>query len=301
LRGILHFEPAATSFRLGWVGLDFAHYRATPAFEIDYAGQTHHGFTLFARSPDRFAIRFEGVNRLVPPSAGTIILVPAGIPVRAHSSGFKDALHVFLEPGVVERVAAEAFELDPAHVSIPPLDGVQHPQIRAAMLAVRDELTVEGGGDRVTIESLANLLAVHLLRHAAALPRPSRRTEGALPRRKLHAIIDYIEEHLGTDLSLAQIAKVAHTSAFHFARQFKAATGMPPHRYVIARRVERAQQLLRESDDLSLAGIAADVGFSDQSQLSTHFKRLVGVTPGQFRKSAGIASTAAAPSRGELR
>src|SRR5262245_28399024 len=70
------------------------------------------------------ATRFAGVTRHVPPSPGSIILVPAGIPVQAHSSGSKDALYVYMEPGVVERVAAEAFELDPSKVSIPALYGL---------------------------------------------------------------------------------------------------------------------------------------------------------------------------------
>jgi AraC family transcriptional regulator len=270
----------------GWVGTEVVHYRATPAFELDYAGQ-HHSFILFTQPPDQYDTRFAGLTRHIPPSAGSIILVPAGIPVYARSSGSKDALYVFLEPGVVERVAA-AFELDPAKVSIPPLYGLQHPQLRSTMLAIRDELAVEGGGDRLAIESLRNLLAVHLLRHASALRPLARRREGALPRAKLHVVIEYIEEHLDTDLSLAQLAKAVHVSAFHFARQFKAATGMPPHRYVVARRVERAQQLLGESDDLSLSEIATNVGFSDQSQFSSHFKRVVGVTPSQFRRSARI-------------
>src|SRR5262245_50403432 len=209
LRKVLPFEPAATSVRLGWVGLEVVHFRATPAFEIDYAGQTHHGFTLFARPPEQFALRFEGVTRHIPPSAGSIILVPAGIPVRARSSGFKDVLHVFLEPGVVERVAAESFELDPARVSIPPLNGLQHPQLRAAMLAVRDELTVEGGGDRLAIESLANLLAVHLLRHVLAPRRPERGPDGALPRGRLRAVVEYIEDHLDAAPTLEQMAAVA--------------------------------------------------------------------------------------------
>src|SRR5262249_61776476 len=78
-------------------------------------------------------------------------------------------------------------------------------------------------------------------------------------------------------------------SASHFARQFKAATGLPPHQYVIARRVERARQLLQAGTDLSLAEVAVHAGFSDQSQLSHHFKRLVGVTPGRFRTPARIA------------
>ena len=69
---------------------------------------------------------------------------------------------------------------------------------------------------------------------------------------------------------------------------FKAATGLPPHQYVIARRVERAKQLL-QGGDFTLAEVAARAGFSDQSQFCRHFKRLVGVTPGQFRAPARIA------------
>jgi AraC family transcriptional regulator len=86
-----------------------------------------------------------------------------------------------------------------------------------------------------------------------------------------------------------QLTGQTDLSAYHFARQFKAATGLPPHQYVLARRVERAQQLLQAGTDLSLAEVAADAGFSDQSQFSHQFKRLVGVTPGQFRMPARTA------------
>jgi AraC family transcriptional regulator len=85
------------------------------------------------------------------------------------------------------------------------------------------------------------------------------------------------------------MAAVARLSPYHFARQFKAATGLPPHQYVIARRVERAKQLLQAGTGHSIAEVAARAGFSDQSQFSRHFKRLVGVTPGQFRTPARIA------------
>jgi AraC family transcriptional regulator len=82
------------------------------------------------------------------------------------------------------------------------------------------------------------------------------------------------------------MAAAAHLSPYHFARQFKAAKGLPPHRYVIARRAERARQLLQRDGDLTLAEIAARAGFSDQSQFSHHFKHIVGVTPGKSRRSA---------------
>ena len=84
------------------------------------------------------------------------------------------------------------------------------------------------------------------------------------------------------------MAEVVGLNSYHFARQFKAATGLPPHQHVIMRRVERSTRLLQSADENSLAEIAADAGFSDQSQFSRHFKRLVGVTPGQFRMSARI-------------
>ena len=106
---------------------------------------------------------------------------------------------------------------------------------------------------------------------------------------RLRAVVEYVEEHLDAGLALEQMAAVARLSAYHFARQFKAATGLPPHQYVLTRRVERAKQLLQTGSDFSLAEVAAHAGFSDQSQFSHHFKRIVGVTPGQFRMSARIA------------
>jgi AraC family transcriptional regulator len=157
------------------------------------------------------------------------------------------------------------------------------------MLAVNDELTAGADGGQLAAESLANLLAVHLIRNASAPRPPARRTYAALPPGKLRAVVEYIEENLDASLTLEQVAAAAHLSACHFARRFKETTGLPPHQYVLARRVERAQQLLHQDGDLSLADVAACVGFSDQSQFSHHFKRVVGVTPRQFRRSARIA------------
>ena len=120
--------------------------------------------------------------------------------------------------------------------------------------------------------------------------RPARGRDSKLPREKLRVVVEYIEERLDAGLTLEHMAAAAHLSVYHFSRQFRAATGLPPHQYVIARRVERARQLLREGeDDISLAQVAAEAGFSDQSQFSRHFKRLVGVTPAQFKTPARIA------------
>jgi AraC family transcriptional regulator len=138
------------------------------------------------------------------------------------------------------------------------------------------ELTAGGAGGRLAAESLANFLAVHLIRHVLAPRRPERGRDGALPRGRLRAVVEYIEDHLDASPSLGQMAAVARLSAYHFARQFKGATGLPPHQYVILRRVERANQLLQSGADLFPAEVPS-AGFSDQCVFSHHFNRPVGV------------------------
>jgi AraC family transcriptional regulator len=283
---VLPLNAVAASDRLGWVGLEAVRYRASPAFEFNQPALTHHMLVLFARPPEALDVRYEGVKRYVPPPAGSVWLLPAGSPARVLSGGHKDELHVFLEPGLVGQVAAEAFGLDPARLTLPPINGLDLPPFQAVMGAVGAELTSGGAGGRLAAESLANVLAVHLLRQVLAPRWPERGRDGTLPRGRLRAVVEYIEGHLDGGPTLEEMAAVARLSPYHFARQFKRATGLPPHQYVILRRVERAQQLLQAKAGLSLAEVALRAGFSDQSQFSHHFKRLVGVTPGQFRTPA---------------
>ena len=285
----LPFEAAGTSHRLGWVGLEAARYRASPASEIDQPPLSHHALILYTRPPQELDLCAGAINWHVRPATGSVSVVPAGQPVRWRWRGSKDALHVYLEPDLVARVATEAFGLDSARVMVPPLAHLNDPQMRTVMLAVDAELTAERPGGSLAAESLANLLAVHVIRHLLAPRRPERGRDGVLPRVRLRGVLEYIEEHLDANPTLEQMAAVAHLSAYHFARQFKAATGLPPHQYVIMRRVERAKQLLQSGTQLSLAEVAAHAGFADQSQFTRHFKRLVGVTPRQLQLPARIA------------
>jgi AraC family transcriptional regulator len=288
-RKVIPFQAVAASDRLGWVGLEAARYRASTAWEYDAPALTHHRLVLVMRPPQEMELRFDGVKRHVPPPAGAVILVPAGTQGRVRWSGGFDWLHVYLEPGLVARVAAEAFDLDPARLTVPPLDSLELPPLRAVIGAVGAELTAGGAGGPLAAESLANVMAVHLLRHVLAPRSPAHGRDGTLPRGRLRTVIEFVEEHLDVGLTLEQMAAVARLSAYHFARQFKAATGLPPHQFVIMCRVERAKQLLQAGGDFSLAEVAARAGFSDQSQFTRHFKRLVGVTPGQFGMPARIA------------
>jgi AraC-like DNA-binding protein len=114
------------------------------------------------------------------------------------------------------------------------------------------------------------------------MPEPTHR--GGLPSGALRRLHDHVDAHLSESIDLAELSTIAGLSMFHFARQFKLSTGMTPHHYLVHRRVQRAQKMLM-STDLSLSDVAFATGFSDQSHLTRHFRHMVGMTPGQFRRS----------------
>jgi AraC family transcriptional regulator len=285
LQKMLPFAPFATSERSGWKGMQAARYRKNVANGELSGTATMHMLVLTIQPAEKMDLRYQGVRWDTPLPPGSIMVVPAGSSVLARWQGSLDVLGVLLEPSLVARIATESFEFDSTRTVVPSVIGLNLPELRSAMLAVDAELKL-GGGAPLMAESLANIIAVHLIRHTTGVRQLPASADGVLPPRKLHTVVEYIMENLEGNLTLEQMASIVHISPYHFARQFKATTGLPPHQYVITRRVERAQQLVRRYEDLSLGEIAQRVGFSDQSKLSLHFKRIVGVTPGRFRTSA---------------
>jgi AraC family transcriptional regulator len=105
-----------------------------------------------------------------------------------------------------------------------------------------------------------------------------------LAPRAVHRALDYIHANPSGNVRLEDIAGAARMSVFHFSRTFRKATGMGPHHYLMRTRVERVKALLMSSDR-SLASIADETGFSDQSHMSKVFKKFVGVSPKTFRST----------------
>ena len=115
-----------------------------------------------------------------------------------------------------------------------------------------------------------------------SVPEAPDLSRGGLPPALRNRICDFIEEHIGEKISLRALSSVAGLSPNHFARAFQQSVGMPPHRYLLRRRLEHVEQMLRETK-LPLSQIALAVGFSDQSHLARHFRRLTGVPPSLAR------------------
>ena len=114
------------------------------------------------------------------------------------------------------------------------------------------------------------------------MPEAPHLSRGGLSPALTHRICEYIESHLDEKLSLETLAAMAGRSTHHFARAFRQSVGMPPHGYLLRRRLEHVEQLLRDTQ-LPLTEIALAVGFSDQSHLARHFRRLTGMPPSLAR------------------
>jgi AraC family transcriptional regulator len=140
----------------------------------------------------------------------------------------------------------------------------------------------------IEARSLDHLLVWPLLVTYCGSELPDAQLTGSkLSETAIHMVCDFIEEHLSTQITLEDLAALAHLSPFHFARCFKASMGLAPHQYVIARRMELATRLLLTTT-LTIAEIAWSIGYENISHFRRLFTMHIGVTPSVMRRAAGI-------------
>ena len=138
---------------------------------------------------------------------------------------------------------------------------------------------VEGGTDPAELSQRTRALAERLVRHAT----PAQPETPALDCPTLVRVREHINQNLSSALSIEALARVADMSRFSFVRAWKRVIGLPPHAYVVHRRVMAARKKLAQGQPIAV--VADECGFHDQSHLHRHFKRITGVTPGQFQRS----------------
>lgn len=140
-----------------------------------------------------------------------------------------------------------------------------------------------GEGGQLYLDSLTTVLSVHLLRHYGAPIRPIPEAKGGLSPARLRRVIAYMHDRLNETISIDDLAAVAGLTPHHFVATFKTTVGEPPHRHLVGLRVARARELLASSP-IPIAEVAIEVGFANQSHLTHHFRRILGVTPARLRR-----------------
>jgi AraC family transcriptional regulator len=154
--------------------------------------------------------------------------------------------------------------------------------IMSVLLAMRTDLDAGSPAGRLYGESLANALAVYLLKRYAVKQCAPSVYRGGLPSYRLKRVLDYIGDNLCGDLSLSQLAAIAGMSPHYFAELFRQSTGSAPHQYVLLQRIERAKERLCDPNR-SIIEAALDAGFQNPSHFARMFRKFVGISPSGFQ------------------
>jgi len=275
-------EIISHSTDVGWRSLYAAKFREAPLSASEPA-IGHPSLIYHLARPTDVSRKLGGerVERsLIGP--GRFCVTPGDASAHWQHSGNPEILQLYLRSSVYERAAEEMFGTSSTLV---PRFAIVDPLLEQLAIAVLDALRDGAADDRLYIETIAQLIGVHLARAHSSRPRAPRNGDAldGLSRARVRRLVDYIEQHLGEDLSLEALAAEVSLSPLYLVRAFRSAVGQSPHQYVVARRVEQARRLLTATT-LPIAEISLATGFSSQSHLTHWFRRLVGISPAVYRK-----------------
>lgn len=273
--------PNLCSSRTGWSRALVRRWSDTAA-TMEQPALDHHYIILHQGGPKRVT-RHDGRRRVVAETRpGAISVVPAGTTFTWQTEGPIGFAHLYLHPDMVGHVMQHDFDRDPAAATLTDCVARHEPLLEALLNGMIAQIESPSVASRLMLDTMLQAFVVSLLGNSPILQgaRPARHS---LAPRRLRAVIDYIEAHLARHIGLHDLAAVAGSSPFHFSRAFRQATGLPPYRYLIHRRVERARALLRE-DRLAIDEVAAQCGFNSYRQFSAMFTQLRGVSPARYRR-----------------
>ncbi len=276
----------ATSRGRNWKGITYDVYGHVPDVELDTPPADHHAIFHCLQGSGRLLQRRGGRSHESVIRTGSLIVAAAGGP-RSWRGTAPASLRVRI-PGELFREAA--LEIGSESGRVPELIDVFNARDlfigQLAPILVSELELPAHPAQPLLIESISYVLAGHLLRNYDAFSRTEGKITG-LPPRTLAMVIAYIEEHAGEVIALDDLARTANVSRFHFARMFKLSTGLSPMMYVEQSRIRWAQALIKE-EHLSLAAIAATVGFADQSHFTRRFRLHTGYTPSYYASKCGL-------------
>jgi AraC-like DNA-binding protein len=173
----------------------------------------------------------------------------------------------------------------PAGTSLAPRLFFDDAELWKTALKLKAAVEQPGPRNRSYCEALGIVLAHDLARLASGARAPERHVRGGLAAWQQQAVVRHIDEHLAEQVPLATIAELVRLSPFHFSRAFKQSFGVPPHRFHSHRRIERAKALLADRD-MSVTRVGVVLGFSSSSSFTMAFRKVAGMTPSEYRRTA---------------
>jgi AraC family transcriptional regulator len=214
---------------------------------------------------------------------GTLNMTPPNVGGSWEAEASSRAIVLTISDAFLSHAIADHWEADPRGVEIVPQFLARDRLIEAVMTRLALKAHNGSHSDSLYVASACEFLAHHIIEGYSSISKSVPRYSGGLGRR-LNTVVDYIEANLATPLTLRELAGVAGVSARHFERAFRQSLQLPPHAYVLRRRVSAARGLLLGQAALTMEQIAKRVGFSSASHLASAFRRHEGYSPTQFRR-----------------
>jgi AraC family transcriptional regulator len=266
-------------------GLTVEHH-VQPAGEVEAPPLVHHSIGLFLNcTAPRRVTQFAGQAFDGQPQRGDLSLVAAGLPSHWYWEGQDELMLFILQPELLHQIAAEVDGVKGDRLELLSTVHAHDPKLLSLALSFQEEMQQPQWGNQLYLESLANLLCIHLLRNYCMQRPKLHEYNTGLPSYQLKQVQDFIQVHLAQDVQLVDLAQTVNMSRYYFIKLFKQSTGITPHQYLLQQRIHRAQELLTQQREQSIADIALQCGFANQSHLTRQFRQIVGTTPRAYRAS----------------
>jgi AraC family transcriptional regulator len=282
---LLSPPPILASYESGWKNIDLVRYRLPPGETPEFASEVM-GVMMVSYNPTHTSrVIAEGKIYPTPFCTGQtkyVQLFPAHWPSRSIRGADVEMTHCYLRPEFLSQIAHESVNPERVEIDLAYIQPKIDPLIWQIGLSLTTVLQTAPQNSSLYADSMATALAAHLLQFYTTRQHTLREYTDGLSSAKLQQAIDFINEHLGENLSLTEIAAQVDMSQFYFCRLFKQSVGTTPHKYLIQQRVERSKSLLRQRE-CSIVDIAADCGFANPSHFAKCFRKYTGVSPQQFR------------------
>lgn len=271
--------PTKSSAPVHWGGIALEKY-IVPAVFIPRHEHPENFLHVVLNGAVKYEVNTRGRNLRFTSRPGTIFLLPRGTVDEVNWTGPTQRVIVNIRTSLLTHVLEETAHQ--TEVELKEYWDLTDRHISTLLMEMMADLDDNSPAGTIYGESLANALAVYLLKRYAVRRTVPVTHKGGLPGNRLKRVVDYIAANLDENMSLAQLSAIAGMSPHYFSELFKVSTGRSPHNFVLLQRIERAKQQLRDPKR-SIINAGLDAGFQNQSHFARMFRQVEGTTPSTYR------------------
>ena len=239
---ILPRAPILASDGSNWKNIHFAYFQQPPCNVPEHVSPQH-TLCINVGKPVRLEQAVDGQRKAVDSILGDLAIYPAYLSQQFRWHREAEFFNLFLEPSFLTRVGYDVFGNDHLEL-IPHLATLCDPLVQQIGFSLKTSLEIDGGNSRLYADAIAQALVVHLLARYSTQSHQIKPIAGGFTQTQWNQITEFIHANLSRNINLAELARIAQLSPYHFAHVFKKSTNTSPHQYVIRCRIERAKQLM---------------------------------------------------------